>query len=607
EAAAHPALRFVRQGTARGPRARPLPGARLDVSLDRGGLLEPVTTTHADARGGYRVVLDALGTLAPWARRGAEVIVEASARGHGFDRTVLSTARWVGEREVHADLELEPAIVLRGRVLAAEGRPAALVEIRVETRGPAVGIGGGAAAAFGPPAHVTKAFTDGLGRFALGLPSTAESYAVLARGDGGVARLTSRAVTGPEDITLDDLHLSAPGTVAGRVVFPDGSPVPGVWVQASAPRGAKHGLPSDLTYHRTQVRTDPQGGFEVPVLHAGPVALRIGASLARKTTTTVPADTRDAELVLRHRVLRIRVRGDEGTPIPGADVFITSLPASARATFEAWRRGAPPGPEALPVFKRDTRMKALGPQALCTCVVPVDRAVVLTVRAGEALPALAFVDYGSEAGLEEVEVVMPPPPMTAGRVRATLTLDGEAVPADQIQGTLRTPGGLRVLKRVADEDGLMRGLPVGRFVLELAPAPGADERFRLAVPVATEVVIRADDVTPVTAASNYHGTLAIKLWRRDAPEAEAVSKVIVHLRPAGEPDSAWRRLSAWREGSLRTSLYSRAPLGVALTAFAKERPGLYDLRIYWKGRVVRTLAIRVPSKDTVTVDVELGP
>ncbi|HEX5010018.1 MAG TPA: carboxypeptidase-like regulatory domain-containing protein [Planctomycetota bacterium] len=245
-------------------------------------------------------------------------------------------------------LRLARGGVLRGRVLAWDGSPAAGADVDASLQTRTVPLlAGDPNLIVGLYDGLLHARTDDDGRFELGgLPPAAFTLAVEHLGH---ATLRTDAITVvPEpDVDLGDLRLQRGNTVSGRVLDAQDRPIVGAEVRATASglelvRRLEHGIHWELEKARTAqwgmgdrhdaracvVTSDADGRFELGGMQRATCAvLAVGPGFEPAAQDDVPAGTRDLVLRLQplgHLRLRL-VDAMDGQPIAGAELQVQSV------------------------------------------------------------------------------------------------------------------------------------------------------------------------------------------------------------------------------------------------------------------------------------------
>jgi protocatechuate 3,4-dioxygenase beta subunit len=279
---------------------KPLPGARIF-----GATADAAT----DAEGRFRVEL-------PPRSRG--ISLRASADGY-------VDADWFPESDAPATFSLKRARGLAGIVMMdAGGRPVAGARVRA-LPAPAGSV------LTDPPSGETR--TDADGRFQIpGLP-VGWTYALLV--DGGDFAPARRITDVPERSGEPLLITVTRGaTASGRVLGPEGRPVPGanVLLQPGRPEDEDWSLPQDSKPF--EVLSGPEGRFLLSHLAAGRYGLQVirdGFAPARIAGLEIPADSRTVDLgdvrMEASAAIEGRVLDERGRPLSGAQVGL-ALPTA---------------------------------------------------------------------------------------------------------------------------------------------------------------------------------------------------------------------------------------------------------------------------------------
>lgn len=224
-------------------RGQPLAGARIRVRQSTLALPGSVRAL-SDGAGGYRIEGLLPGRY--------EVSAEAPGHAPAAREVVLTREADRGD----ADLELGAEAVLHGTVSRPDGTPAAGATVTAS-------VGEVTAATGSLAGRQAVDRTDAGGRFRLRALAAGKVEVVATDPD------TGRVSWGPEPLAAGEtreiaLTLVAGALVIGLVKYDDGEPAAGVTVLAVAP----------ATQAMAQVRTDPQGRFELGPLAPGQTLIK---------------------------------------------------------------------------------------------------------------------------------------------------------------------------------------------------------------------------------------------------------------------------------------------------------------------------------------------
>jgi hypothetical protein len=402
-----PAVDYV--GVVLDPEGRPVAGARVrivgpgvDAATADGAPLAPLPDRFtSDARGEFRFHAPD-GTL-----------LEAQHEGYTPARALLDFAAQVSHRLV---LRLGPAaparqlLVIGGRVIAADGTPAAGVIVTAEARPAPLAPGAGAGAGTGPggngppPAPPGRARTGADGHFLIeGLEAGRHDLTATQR---TVAVAWARDVAaGSRDVIL---RLAAAGRLTGRVSERNGAqPVPAFTVVVVRRLG-----PLERETAAVRAFFDSRGTYAIDDLAAGDYDVTVAAhgfAVPERKPVTIAAGAgavTDFELGRGARLSGTVIDGVSKKPLEGAAVSLEgqagltgSIPLATRATTDAAGRfvleGLPPGRCSLFVAASDHHARIVGPLTVAgeTELPPVT--VDLTpVREGET-PSIELVGIGA--------------------------------------------------------------------------------------------------------------------------------------------------------------------------------------------------------------------
>jgi protocatechuate 3,4-dioxygenase beta subunit len=268
--------------------------------------LEPLAAgeVRADASGGF--VVSGLGP--------GDVELLARAPGASTGRAaapVMASVR-VRAGDEHVVLALPAPARIRGRVLAAPGRPATELEVSLVQRGGTVRV------------------ADPDGRFELAdIDPTPGSYRVSVAAAGAAARTLEVRVAPGQTTDLGTVTLESGRTLRGRVLDPAGVAVGGAVISVDDASGARI----------AQSRSDELGGFELAVPNATLTVHATVAGVGSSRFEAVPPGRGAIELHL---------------PETGRlEVTITGSAADGPLTVSAKRADAPDGGFRIFVLDRD--------------------------------------------------------------------------------------------------------------------------------------------------------------------------------------------------------------------------------------------------------------
>ena len=251
-------------------------------------------------------------------------------------------------------IELQPATLVRGRVLDESGQPAAGIDVHGswQSKSPNQSL-------------VSSALTDNAGRFTLGGIAPGAQVSISAqiqfRAQSEVARiiLPDHPGSGSDPLSL---HLKTFETFAvrGRVLGPDGQPFAGarVHVLLGSPQNSGPGTEIELSAS-PDLRTDPEGNFvtpnEVPVgnmyqVQADAPTYTTGFSTWAQPEARAPLEVRLLQFP-GPRTITGRVLDVTGAPVAGVEVFQSGDgPTPTRSTTDAEGRFEVDGVAASPAF-----------------------------------------------------------------------------------------------------------------------------------------------------------------------------------------------------------------------------------------------------------------
>jgi len=296
----------------------------------------------------YAADLPRLAELSPIQRAAGRVRAAATASGYcrRFEATRQPLARGA-PKMLQLDLHPKPGIRLRGRVLTHEGHPVPRAEVRLLTEE-------------GRPAFsVVEAHRGG---FLHCVPAPGRYRLVAAAADQGFGFVGPFEVPAGEAAQALDVVLRGIGTIEGTVRTPEGLPVPDLTLRAIPPRGWPPTRPTSSLLRNVradepdypgegltdgETRTNAEGSFRFSGLRPGKYfILAMDVDSPRAPPRRLCDTGGRLSIVLAPHRLRIRVRDEQGQPIPGAAVafkgprFNDVLPVTATGALDLFVRPA---------------------------------------------------------------------------------------------------------------------------------------------------------------------------------------------------------------------------------------------------------------------------
>lgn len=297
---------YVLQGVVRRADGSPVAGASVSVHSMFGGSTAALT----DAEGTYRL---------PFQRMAVEfipIVMRASAPGLVLadGQVTVQTLGKPKDEPIEQDLTLVPAVLVTGRVLTADGRPVAAVQVSAKSKAKEEDFD--LAQMLGSPRGM-HALTDTAGRFTLdGVAGGVKKLRVEAVTAEGL-EAKSEPVDVPErgEVRVGDLRLPRTHTLQVTVVDDVGAPVAGAAVSV---------VVADRMFGDIQRRalSDAQGKATLRDLPVGDLAVQAQAPDFIDNTGSIQitedADPEPLRLVLdRGRTLEGKVFDTTGQPIEG--------------------------------------------------------------------------------------------------------------------------------------------------------------------------------------------------------------------------------------------------------------------------------------------------
>ena len=400
--------------------------------------------------------------------------VKFSAEHAGYlsatSASVTVTARGAVE---HVDFVLARESVLEGRVTDPKGAPIADAEVKVEV--PAEGMAKMMAQFMGGVTRQGRTGPDGAFRV-VGLTDGARGVTVEAE---GWLSAKETVTLGAQTSTRQDFTLKPGYRVSGRVVSPDGGPVPGATVGVTA-KGGGSGNPMAAMFGgggaQRSATTDETGAFVVTGLQDGPyeVTAEAPAFLPGTVAGVLPgAEDVVVSLGAAATIRGIVVSQADGTPVAGAQV---------RRKGKA-QRGA--GNPFMAAFARDPAVVSAADGTFAIEGIAPGAYEIWASAKGFADTAKLKVDAVAGATVGDLSLALPPGSSLAGRVLRKA--DGSAVagavvwvktdatpfsfaPADITGGTPTAPTDAPNATTKDDGSFQIDGLTPGKVTLEVRAA-----------------------------------------------------------------------------------------------------------------------------------------
>ncbi len=425
-----------------------VPEAPVQATITVGGWTRTLGRTISAADGTYTLPLPALAELPPLSVAAAALRVWAVVPGYAVKGVehVIHVRRRPGPHWT-ADLELTEAFGVAGRVVDADGTPVAFAEVRGSRDG---------------TTGQSRVTTDEEGRYFIPIEATllpgewsgdiGLHVKMPGRGAGRIGPLTTQGLEG-RTLRAPDLVVHGAGVLSGVAVFPDGTPAPGIQVEARRDEGvrrkaAEPGLTGGETW------TDAEGRFEIGGLQPGAyhVTPRIPDGHRQRVRCSTP-DTNVRLLVPHHRI-RVLVRDKAGRPLPGADVCVHRLRPDGYESSSAGPVGTS--------------------QASISWWEPPGTQLDLGARLPGMIATETTRTVREDVWSEDVVLTLENPPRPWGGVRVRVTPPDD-VAVGHFWVSLATPRtGFHVSTRTnPQKDGSYGPFPPGRWRLSVQPMSGS--------------------------------------------------------------------------------------------------------------------------------------
>ncbi|MDJ0974697.1 MAG: carboxypeptidase regulatory-like domain-containing protein [Planctomycetota bacterium] len=570
----------------------PFAGQRVRLVLERGGVRTELARAVLDDRGELVQALPALGRLSPLARAASRLyaLPEGTTRRLAPRSTYADMMRnaygtgWV-------DLPARPAgdpTVLRlivpvmgtelvtGRVLDARGDPIPDAHVW-----PSSGDGG----------RSTEACTDDEGRFAFEVLKAGTFNVWYEVKDGRAHHLEDVALAPERAIDLGDLVLEDAEAFAGRVTYPDGTPVVGLPITASyflRNMHVSYGPPSvacDVYGSGRATRTDAKGWFRI---HPGYVnentlwTLRAdfeGNARFEEAQHALDKTRADLHGVMHGHRVRIRITDAEGSAVGDARVILRA------AVSEEGKK-----PKTVEV---DTRRDGTADVWLVR-----DSGWDVQVIAEGGEPAHAQLRVPSATNESDFDITVQPLSLDAG-IRIALT-DPDGSSLFPVVLTVRTAEGASIWNRRVEASGFFLALAPGTYTvamrsIERATWAGGRARW---LRHKAEVTVAAGQVVDVRAQVSQ------------AAHAEVTLRVAAGIDPKKGPmphiSSVWfeNEETGWRYEALIGPMYAGSKTEVP---YADFEPGSYLVKVVERGFKTVTKRVELREAELTKIEFILEP
>ncbi|MBK7877243.1 MAG: carboxypeptidase regulatory-like domain-containing protein [Planctomycetes bacterium] len=550
-------------GRVRTARDAAVPGAEVVATIVLGAERREAGRARANATGRFALRAD---LAADPAAADALARIEFDVRASGFQskrdaRGLADLLARAAGRPLTIELQLDPGQDLTGRVVDARGTARAGAEVVLWT--PSLRAG----AEIERPAASARTGADG--RFRLGFTSEGTCALRVRLENEGTAERAPLELGVHGDRDLGDLVLRGSGVLEGVVLHPDGHPATALelWAvpaELAGERDAPRIAATTLTERErgdglafTRTFTDETGRFRATGLVPGNYALVAPGARARLEPAAAVRATpaTDVRLVLASARVAVRVVDAEGTPVLDAKVACSRLAGAGGGDDDLapvsteWR--TPRAPHGLAAFDVEPetsyalRAEARGRVAEdLVHLAPGEYAGERTLVLAERAPGALRIAFQLAAGLETPTV----------RVSLVSALTGDPLDA--------------CTERAPSPDGVLDGLPPGRYRVDVDPRGASDALHAFLPARAGEVVaIESGRTTDIVVPLVQGARIELDLALDGPPPADFEFRADPRAHP-DEREKA-RRLHAEARGAIVT-LAARAPAGSTPRALVFE-------------------------------------
>ena len=589
-------------GTVVDEEGKPVPGAAIDLWTRRGAVIDHLPSARADDTGRYRVALGALLGLAPLQLATGTLYVRA--RAPGFRPGEPTEFELVAHAEgglLEGDALLERGVGIAGRVVDRSGRPVPRIAVTVRTD-PANG-------------QAWMMRTDDTGRYAL--PGEAPgTYVASVENSRGTARSAPRIVKAGETVTMPDLVLDEHPSVQGVVQAADGTPLPGVVVQAAvfdAAQAERLAAGDEVSVRGVPIRAGEGGTF---VAHA-PVGGRVHLLLDGDDpdASAVVASPGDRGVVVRARAPAIvaRVVDAQGRPLPGASIGLRGWRGAHRDVPEQLAAGTLSRAEATALADMSEGGRVQGADGTYTTFVQPGARWIVSARVVGAWPAETVVSVDEGLAVRRVDLVIHEA-QPDGHLDLTV-LEPDGTRLTNFAVSLRTPLGTGLGTPSCDEEGVLPPLHSGDLCIRVLPNARRNHMAEMygvgtwLLPARARVTVPPAGRVPLTIRLEEGGRFRLRLVYPEGEEPKRDS-LRVRLFPAGESvrftyaaywihprdDGQTSVSSRFLPGEPRLNARLLAP-GTYRVEFRTQHHGTHERTVTIRAGVVTDLEIELPARE----------
>ncbi|QDV06087.1 hypothetical protein Poly30_15910 [Planctomycetes bacterium Poly30] len=467
-------------------------------------------------------------------------------------------------------LAVPEGTVVIGRLRGGDGEPVEGGELEMKAQG---------------RAQVKQLRTDPSGRFAVAVGVHGD--VTLAASAKGVGRSMDLAVFLPEGQATDvgELRLVGAEVIRGHVRFPNGEPLPGIYLNARAADPlAAPGL------RLASAESNADGSFEMTALAPGLFDFEAAGDegLPILGESSIRAGEERAVLTVDVALLTVSCVNDAGETVPMKGLELSNVLDGEPGEDDdigSTRRGWSTGKKSFELF------------------VQPQRSYMIQAHDAELRFYFAYLEGDLTAGTHEV--ALRPDPPTLGAIKVSVpsgSLDGEArislvqIQRDgqDVQGTLLVGEG---------EPGAafleMRGLVPGTYALTAAVtgsdwialkdpertfelSPGASEEFRM---------------------ETYTGGRVELVVEHEGSVRDEKTRAAVQIRRAGDPEWSEARLHSKRG---RGNVFgSRIWIDGTVARSVVLEPGSYSLRVDAKGYLASEVDVTIEPRAATPLNLTL--
>ena len=308
---------WVIQGRVVDRQSRPLGGVRIQVGVDKAGLIRRIARTRTDERGRWSASLEDIKEFSAAFRDGARILVHFEAKDLPDHDRFLELPALDAERfSPRLSVELGSGCKITGRVLDRDHRPVPKTFLYLS--GP-----GKSSEFFG---RQPETQTNSLGRFEIIVRTRGHHVLQAFRPGVGSSKRISIDFVEQTRIDTPDLFVGSGESVTGKIQYEDGSPVSSAWLRARihpAPAGREPRVLGDRV-EELLFQTDAAGQYSLGGLETGSFVIGDPTQSMEGFSTPLQTGQSAARITIHRQRLKIRIRDRDGWALPGTKIHLST-------------------------------------------------------------------------------------------------------------------------------------------------------------------------------------------------------------------------------------------------------------------------------------------